>query len=143
MKIIFYYTLVYIMYDNMPFGLMNVGENFQRDMKIYFGYEKGKFIVLYLDDMTVVSKYDEHHLQHLKHVFKKCWNFWHSLNAKKSCFDRIEGKLLGHIVSKHGIRIDPKRVGAIQTIKLPRTKKEIQSFLGKVNFLRRFVLNFS
>ena len=53
-----------------------------------------------------------------------------------------EGKLLGDIVSEKGIKIDPNRVVAIQQIGLPRNKKEIQSFLGKVNFLRRFITNF-
>ena len=54
-----------------------------------------------------------------------------------------EGKLLGHIISERGIKIDPNRVAAIQQIGLPRNKKEIQSFLGKVNFLRRFITNFA
>jgi hypothetical protein len=54
-----------------------------------------------------------------------------------------EGKLLGHIISERGIKIDPDRVVAIQQIGLPRNKKEIQSFLGKVNFLRRFITNFA
>eukprot|EP00253_Pinus_taeda_P028369 PITA_28369 len=52
-----------------------------------------------------------------------------------------EGKLLGQIISKYGIRIDPARVQVIQQINLPRNKKEIQSFNGKMNFLRRFVPN--
>ena len=54
-----------------------------------------------------------------------------------------EGKLLFHIISEKGIRIDPDRVAAIQKIGMPRNKKEIQSFLGKVNFLRRFITNFA
>jgi hypothetical protein len=52
-----------------------------------------------------------------------------------------EGKRLGHIVSQDGIRIDPKRVVAIDTINIPRNVKEIQSFLGKIIFLRRFIPN--
>ena len=54
-----------------------------------------------------------------------------------------EGKILGHIVFKDGIKIDPKRVEAIQTISIPRNVKEIQSFLGTINFLRRFIPNFA
>jgi hypothetical protein len=54
-----------------------------------------------------------------------------------------EGKLLGHIVSRDGIKIDPKRVEAIDTINVPRNIKELQPFLGKIIFLRRFILNFS
>jgi len=66
-----------------------------------------------------------------------------SLNANKSHFVVQEGKLLGHIVSRYGIKIDPKRVEAIDTINISRNRKEIQSFLGKINFLRRFILNFA
>jgi hypothetical protein len=46
-------------------------------------------------------------------------------------------------VSKYGIKIDPKRIEAIDTINIPRNVKEIQSFLGKINFLRRFIPNFA
>jgi hypothetical protein len=49
---------------------------------------------------------------------------------------------LGHIVSKDGIKIDPQRVEVIDTIDIPRNVKEIQSFLGKIIFLRRFIPNF-
>ena len=65
------------------------------------------------------------------------------MNPKKSSFVVQEGKLLGHIVTKSGICIDLGRVEAIQNIGLPRNKKELQSFLGKINFLRRFVPNFA
>jgi hypothetical protein len=54
-----------------------------------------------------------------------------------------EGKLLGHIVSRDEIKIDPKRVEAIDTINIPRNVKEIQSFLGKIIFLRIFIPNFA
>ena len=64
-----------------------------------------------------------------------------SLNPKKSHFALEEGKILGHIISKDGIRIDPSRVEAIAQIAIPRNRKEDQSFIGKVNFLRRFILN--
>ena len=36
-----------------------------------------------------------------------------------------EGKLLGHIISKEGIKIDTKMVGMIQNIDIPRRRKEI------------------
>jgi hypothetical protein len=131
------------MYDKMPFGLMNAGATFQRAMDIAFVGERDKFVVIYLDDLTVFSKIDEEHLMHLKQTFEKCRRFGLSLNPKKSHFAMQEGKLLGHVVSKEGIRIDPKRIEAIDTITIPRNIKEIQSFLGKINFLRRFIPNFA
>ena len=50
---------------------------------------------------------------------------------------------MGHIISKDGIKIDPERVSEILKVGEPRSKKEIQSFLGQVNFLRRFVPSFA
>jgi hypothetical protein len=73
----------------------------------------------------------------------KCRRFGLSLNPNKYLFAMKEGKLLGHIVSTKWVRIDPSRVEAIQTLSFPRYKKEVQSFLGKVNFLRRFISNFA
>jgi hypothetical protein len=73
----------------------------------------------------------------------KCRKFGLFLNPKNSLFVMKEGKLLGHIVSTEGVRIGPNRVEAIQTLSLPRSKKEVQSFLGKINFPRRFVSNFA
>ena len=61
-----------LMYDKMPFGLMNAGTTFQRAMDIAFVGEKEKFVVIYLDDITVFSKSDEDHLKHLKQTFIKC-----------------------------------------------------------------------
>jgi hypothetical protein len=55
-------------YEKMPFGLMNAGETFHRDMDIAFIGEKDRFVVIYLDDITVFSTSDEEHLQHLKNA---------------------------------------------------------------------------
>ena len=49
--------------------------------------------------------------------------------------------MLGHIISKEGIHIDPSRVEEIQQIDFPQNKKEIQVFSGKMNFLRKFIPN--
>jgi hypothetical protein len=111
-------------------------------MDITFIGERDKFMVIYLDDITVFSKSDREHREHLKRVFLKCRKFGLSLNPKKSLFSMKEGKLLGHIVSAEGVMIDPSRVEAIQTLSLLISRKEVQAFLGKINFLRRFVSNF-
>jgi hypothetical protein len=97
------------MYVKMPFGLMNTGATFQREMDISFVDELGRFIVIYLDDVTVYSQSDEEHLLHLRRVFEKCRKFGISLNPKKILFGLEEGKLLGHIISKDRIKIDPKQ----------------------------------
>jgi hypothetical protein len=131
------------MYEKMPFGFMNAGATFQRAMDIAFIGEKDRFVVVYVDDITIFSTSDEEHLQQLKKTFEKCRRYGISLNPKKSHFSMKEGKILGHIVSPEGIKIDPKRVKVIQQIDILRNEKSIQSFIGKINFLRRFIPNFA
>jgi hypothetical protein len=75
----------------------------------FIGPEKDKLVVIYLDDITVFSISDVEHCEHLKRVFLKCRKFGLSLNPEKSLFPMKEGKLLGHIVSAEGVRIDPRR----------------------------------
>ena len=70
------------MYDKMPFGLMNAGATFQRDMDIDFVGEKDKFVVIYLDDITVFSQSGDEHLKHLKQTFLKCRKYGLSFNPK-------------------------------------------------------------
>ena len=68
---------------------------------------------------------------------------WPVSESSKIHVSLEEGKLLGHIVTKEGMKIDPKRVEVIEGIPLPRNKKEIQVFLGRINFLRRFIPNYA
>jgi hypothetical protein len=95
------------MYAKMPFGLMNAGATFQRSMDIAFIREKDQFVVIYLDDIIVFSRSDKEHCCHLRKVFLKFRRFGLSLNPKKSLFAMKEGKLLDHIVSTEGVKIDP------------------------------------
>lgn len=110
-------------------------------MDIAFLEEIGYLIVIYLDDIIVYSKTYEEHLIHLRKVFEKCRIFGLSLKSKKTLFGLQEGKLLRHIISEEGISIDLKGIDGIFQIIHPRNIKELQSFIGKINFLRRFIPN--
>ena len=112
-------------------------------MDVSFAQFKDKFMVIYQDDLIAYSKEANYLYGHLENFFIKALEYRVSLNPKKCAFAVIEGKLIGHIVSKDGIRIDPKRVMAIDKIPKPKNVKGIQSFFGQVNFLRRFVTNFA
>jgi hypothetical protein len=80
-------------------------------------------------------------LLHLRRLFEKSRKFGISLNPKKILFGLEEDKLLGNIISKNGIKIDPSIIESILNIGPPRNIKELQSFIGKINFLRRFIPN--
>ena len=125
----------------MPFGLLNVNSTFQRAMDQACNDLIGKIITIYQDDLTFFSKERDDHVKHLKKVFDRCRKFGISLNPKVSTFGIDEGKLLGHIVSKEGIRIDPERAQAINIIAAPHNVASLQSFFGKIKFIQRFIPN--
>jgi hypothetical protein len=130
-------------YERMPFGLSNAGATFQRAMQIDFNDMISKIIQVYLDDLTVYSKNRLDHFRHLIKVLMSCRKFGVSLNPSKSIFGVTKGKLLGHIFSDSRISIDPKRITVILNLPAPISKKEVQAFMGIINFVRRFVLDFA
>jgi hypothetical protein len=100
-------------------------------------------MVIYLDDINVYSESNDEHLQHLKSTFEKCRRYGISLNPKKSHFLWKKVNFWVILFLPEGIKIDLERVKAIQRIDIPRNKKSIQYFIGKINFLRRFIPNFA
>jgi hypothetical protein len=102
----------------------------------------GKIIQIYLDDLTIYSKTRSYHFGHLRKVIMRCRKFGISLNPSKSIFGVTEGNLLTHTISDSGISIDPQRIVAILNLQAPTSKKEVQSFMGVINFVYRFVPDF-
>jgi hypothetical protein len=77
-------------------------------------------------------------------LFSKCLNVRSSTFCKaKSSFAQKEVKYLGHIVDKQGIRPDPKKVEAVQTWSVPKNVYDVRSFLGLVNYFRKFIEHYS
>ena len=99
-------------------------------------------MVVYLDDITVYSKSLYDHIPHLKAIFEQCQHYGISLNPKKSIFAIERGVLLSFMISLSGITIDPGRIESVKKIVLFHNKISIQSFFGKINFMRRFISNF-
>nr|KYP56848.1 Retrovirus-related Pol polyprotein from transposon opus [Cajanus cajan] len=65
------------------------------------------------------------------------------MNPLKCAFGVSAGDFLGFIVHQKGIEIDKNQTRAIMETKPPSNNKELQSLLGKINFLRRFISNLS
>jgi hypothetical protein len=100
-------------YRKIPFGLINVGETFQREKDIAFRGLIRYCVLVYLDDVTIFSKYKNDHITHLRRVFNRCRRYGISLNPKNIVFVVDERILLGFIVPKHGMKIEPKKTEAI------------------------------
>jgi hypothetical protein len=126
-------------YDVMPFGLKNVGATYQRAMVTLFHDMIHQEIEVYVDDMIAKSRMLEDHLVDLLKLFQRLRKYRLGLNPNKCIFGVTSGKLLGFIVSGRGIEIDPTKVQAIRNMPAPKTEKEIRSFLGRINYIARFI----
>ena len=61
------------------------------------------------------------------------------LNPNKCAFGVSSGKFLGFMVSDRGIEANPDKIQAILDMKPPQNVKEVQSLIGRVAALNRFV----
>jgi hypothetical protein len=97
----------------------------------------------YVDDVKVYSKTFNEHLIHLEEVFIRIREFGLKVKTSKCSFCMEETKFLGFVVSKDGIKPDPKKVEAARNYPKPMTKKQMKQFLGFASFDRRFVKSFA
>ena len=96
-------------------------------------------IEVYVDDMIARSQTEEEHLDHLHKLFERLKKYKLRLNPSKCTFGVRSSKLLGFIVNGKGIEVDPTKVKAIQEMSAPRTEKEVRGFLGRLNYIARFI----
>jgi hypothetical protein len=130
-------------YRVMPFGLCNAPATFQRLMNEVFGTELDDFVLVYLDDILIYSRSKEEHVEHVRRVLELLRK--HKLYAKlKKCeFGKEQVEFLGHIVTSEGVRVDPRKISAIQEWPVPRTVRDVRSFVGLAGYYRRYVKGFA
>jgi hypothetical protein len=101
-----------------------------------------EFVIIYIDDILVYSKSTKKHAKHLEYVLTKfCENKLFAKKAKNE-FAQEEIHLRGHMLSQEGVMLDPKKLQGIRDWKRLIMVKGIQSFLGLVNFYRKFIKGF-
>ncbi|GJR46455.1 reverse transcriptase domain-containing protein [Tanacetum coccineum] len=101
-----------------------------------------KTMEVFMDDFSVFRNSFETCLSHLDKMLKRCEGMNLCLNWEKSHFMVKEGIVLGLKISKNGIEVDKAKVDVIAKLPHPTTVKGIRSFLGHVEFYRRFVQDF-
>ena len=96
-------------------------------------------IEVYVDNIIAKSRTAKDHLVDLRKLFKRLIKYRLRLNPNNCVFGASSGKLLGFIVNLRGIEVDPAKV-QIQDMPTSQTEKQIISFLGKVNYIARFIV---
>lgn len=112
---------------------------YQREMVTLFHDMIHKEIELYVDDVISKPRTKEDHIVNLQKLFDRLRKFKLRLNPAKCTFGVRSGKFLGFIVIRRGIKVDPEKVRAIQDMPAPRTEKEVRGFMGRLNYIARFI----
>lgn len=127
----------------MPFGLNISGSDFQKSMDMVLRPLLQSYVTIYVDDVLITSEDENSHYEHIQMVLERFKNHNVAVNIDKCQFFRKQVSFLGHIISTEGIKMDNNKTKTIQDFKTPSKKKEIQSYLGFLNFYRKYVKNFA
>nr|VZI41702.1 unnamed protein product [Spirometra erinaceieuropaei] len=123
----------------MPFGLRTAAQTFQRFIdRVLRGLP---FVYAYIDDLLVASRNAEEHKEHLALVFDRLDQFGVVINPSKCVLGVPSLDFLGLHVDAQGLRPLSSKVEAIRDFPPPTSKRQLQRFLGMVNFYRRFLPN--
>ncbi|CAM4493555.1 unnamed protein product, partial [Caretta caretta] len=129
-------------FNVLPFRLRNAPTTFQ---KLVDGLLAGLggYAVAYLDDVAIFSDSWAEHLKHLQKVFECIREAGLTVKAKKCQIGLNRVTYLGHQVGHETINPLQAKVDAIQKWPVPKSKKQVQSFLGLAGYYRRFVPQYS
>ncbi|PKA55220.1 putative mitochondrial protein [Apostasia shenzhenica] len=126
-------------YNVMPFDLKNAGATYQRMIDAVFKDQRGRNLEAYVNDILFKSKTLEGHLNDLRETLSTLQKFSLKLNTAKCTFGAASGKFLGYLVSARGIEANLHKISAILNMPSPKTPKEIQKLVGRINNLGRFI----
>jgi len=127
----------------MPFGLHSAPATFQRLLDTVLGPELEPHVFVYLDDIIIISRTFDKHLELLRETFRRLRDARLRLNSEKCrfCVDRLT--YLGHVIDRERIRTDPGKIQAVANWSEPQSVKHIRQFVGMASWYRRFIPNFS
>ena len=116
----------------MSFGLKNAGATYQHAIQLCFADELHRNVEAYVDNVVVKTKSQDQFISDWEETFNSLRKFRWKLNPTKCVFCVSSGKLLGFIVSHHGIEANPEKINAIMAMDAPATIKDVQKLIGSL-----------
>jgi hypothetical protein len=100
------------------------------------------FVLVFFDDILIYRKTWTDHLTHVDQVLDLLSQHQLFLKQSKCAFGASEIEYLGHLVGKDGVRVDLKKIEAMQDWPHPMILKILHGFLGLTRYYRKFVKNY-
>ena len=126
----------------LSFGLLGGPSTFQLLVDTVLA-GMSDFSVAFIDDICIFSNSFDDHMSHLRRVFEALKQANLTAQPTKAVIAMSELRFLGHIVGGGKRSVDAEKISILEKIKIPRTKRDIRSFLGFVGFYKTFIPSFS
>ena len=123
----------------MPFGLCNAPSTYQRLIMSVLQGLIGRICFAYLDDLIVFSKRRAEHVNNSRAVLDRNCDVGLKLKLAKCKLFCEQVLYLGHVISAAGVSPDTAKLRLLSEWPVPKTVRELQSFLGFVNFYSDFI----
>ncbi len=127
----------------MPFGLTNAPSTFQSAMNELLREFLNVFVVVYLDDIVIFSNSIDEHREHIRLVMNKLKECGLIIAKKKCEWERKKIRYLGHVIGDGKIKPDDQKVEIVKNWKRPENIKQVQRFIGFINYYNQFINNFA
>ena len=88
-----------------------------------------------IDDIIIFGKDIEEHDRRLRALLQRCREYNLKLSKDKCIFRTNEIRYVGHLLTDKGLKIDPEKLKAVESMKKPENVQELQTFLGFINYL--------
>lgn len=123
----------------LPFGLANAPSCFQQMMNKVIGNLRFDKVIIYLDDILIISETIEENLELLEKILQIFHNSGLTLNLKKCHFLKTELEFLGYKIKTNSIIPSEVKVKAVKDFPLPKTVHQLRQFLGLISYFRKFI----
>ena len=128
-------------YLRLPFGIKCASELYQSKMCEMIEDIEGAEVIM--DDILIWGRTLEEHDRRLKQVLDKAQKYNLKLSKNKFEFRKTEVTYVGHVLSDTEVKIDYEKLRAVEQMTAPENKKELQHFLGFIQYLGKFLENMS
>lgn len=128
-------------FTRLPYGINSAPEVWQKAMCEVFDGIEG--ILMYMDDILIYGTNIQEHNNRLEKVLQRAREKNLKFAKEKMQLAVKKIKYIGHTISEHGVEVDSKKIESISCFPTPKTKVELQRFLGMITYLTPFIPNMS